>query len=71
MIRIPVPSSAPRGADLKVIISVGRQGFTRTETIKNKRWKALGAVYVDPDATKVEFKAVGKDWADHVNVTVF
>ena len=71
MIRIAVPNSAPKGADLKITISVGRQGFTRTETIKNKRWKSLGAVYVDPDAVKVEFKAIGKDWVDHVNVTVF
>lgn len=71
MIRVEVPKSAPKGGNLKIVIYVGRQGFTRTETLKG----IPKEVYVDPDAIKVEFFTKlqkGKaQWSDVVNLVPF
>lgn len=70
MIRVDVPKSAPKAGSLKIVIYVGRQGFTRTETYNN----VPKEVYVDPDAIKVEFftKHKGKyNWKDIINLVPF
>lgn len=73
MIRVYIPKTAPQGGELRITIKVGRQGFTRTETLKAKNWKPKQEFYVDPDAISVSFSRKGHkhNWEETINLVPF
>jgi len=60
MKRIKIPSDIYKRGDLRLIIYVGTLGFSRSEIIEEGKWSPGGPVYIDEEATKVEFSIVGK-----------
>lgn len=68
MIAINIPKSSPKGK-LKVLINIGKQGFSRCETYKKDEWKSGQTIYVDPDTVSVVFSNGG--WSETVNLKPF
>lgn len=60
MKRIKVPNDISRKGDLRMVISVGTLGFTRSEILEEGKWAPGTYVYVDEETTKVEFSIVGR-----------
>ena len=60
MIRVKIPPGFSKVGDLRVVIKVGRNGFTRSDIYKEGDWVPMGHVYVDNDYTSVEFSKIGK-----------
>lgn len=60
MKRIKIPNDISRKGDLRMVISVGTLGFTRSEILEEGKWAPGTTVYVDEETTKVEFSIVGR-----------
>lgn len=60
MKRIKIPNDITRKGDLRMVISVGTLGFTRSEILEDGKWAPGTPVYVDEETTKVEFSIVGR-----------
>ena len=60
MKRIKIPNDITRKGDLRMVISVGTLGFTRSEILEEGKWAPATPVYVDEETTKVEFSIVGR-----------
>lgn len=68
MIAINIPRSSPKGK-LKVLINIGKLGFSRCEVYKKEEWKPNQTIYVDPDTVSVVFSNGG--WSETVNLKPF
>lgn len=55
MKKIYIPGELPKDGNLLISISVGQQGFKRSEFLKAGHWKPGAPFYVDEDATSALF----------------
>lgn len=52
---VRIPGEIRHGGDLSVTMSVGYQGFKRTDVYKEKNWAPGKEIWVDEETVKVEF----------------
>jgi len=66
---IKIPAGTPPGGELKVLIKIGTQGFSRTEVWKNGEWEPGQTIYVDQDTFSVVFSKIGNEiWKEILRV---
>lgn len=70
MIQISLPISTPADTNIRIIIKVGKQGYTRSLFYKNK--KEIKELWVDPETTSVVFEAAGPKnttWKEEIKIS--